>query len=133
VKLKLKEDPKEWRKSAWLSALGMALLSTLLCWRRILPVATWFVVLALLVCVALSAVLRPQWFRGYYRFSTRLGFGVLQFVGHAVLAVLFFLLVTPLGLVLRLLGKDLLRLKHPGNTATHWSAKKESSPLDRLF
>ncbi|MBI3851496.1 MAG: hypothetical protein HY298_14655 [Verrucomicrobia bacterium] len=133
MKLELKEDPKEWRKSAWLSALGVALLSTLLCWRRILPAAAWFVLIALLASVAVSAWLRPPWFRGYYRLSTRLGFGVVRLVGHAVLVVLFFLLVTPLGLALRLLGKDLLRLKHPGDTATNWNPKKECSPLDRLF
>ena len=133
MKLKLKEDPKEWRKNAWLTALGMTLLSTLLCWRRILPVAAWFVVLALLAGVALSAGLRPRWFRGYYRFSTRLGFGVAKIVGHAVLGIFFFLILTPLGLLLRLLGKDLLQVKRPGNTATYWSAKKESSSLERLF
>ena len=133
MKLKLKEDPKEWRKTALLSALGLAILSTLLRWRRILPVGAWATVLALLAGVVFVALLRPHWFRGYYRLSTRLGFGIGQLVGYAVLVVLFFLVLTPLGLVLRLLGKDLLRLKRPGNSATNWSTKPECSPLDRLF
>ena len=91
MKLKLKEDPKEWRKSTMLSALGLGILSTLLCWRHILPVAGWRVILVLLAGVALAALLWPQWFRGYYRISSRLGFCISWFVrpDHLCSLVLF--------------------------------------------
>ena len=65
MKLKLKEDPKEWRKAALFGSLGLAGLSTLLRWRRILPVNGWVIALAILAFVALAACLCPRWFRGY--------------------------------------------------------------------
>lgn len=133
MKLKLKEDPKEWRKATMLSALGLGILSTLLCWRRILPVAGWRVILVLLAGAALAAFLWPQRFRGYYRVSSRLGFCITWFVGRTILAVLFFLIVTPLGLWLRLLNKDLLRLKRSPGATTYWRQTRQTSPLDRLF
>jgi hypothetical protein len=133
MKLKLKEEPKEWRKAAWMSALGLALLSSLLRWRRVLPVAAWAVVLVLLAALAVAAALRPRWFRGYYRFSAKVGFGLSQLAGRAVLALLFFIVVMPLGLAMRMLGKDPLRLRRPAGTESHWSEVRRKSLLDRLF
>jgi hypothetical protein len=133
MKLILKEEPKEWRKAAWMSALGLALLSSLLRWRRVLPVAAWGVVLCLLAALAVAAALRPRWFRGYYRFSARLGFGLSRMAGYAVLALLFFIVITPLGLVLRMLGQDPLRLRRPAGAQSYWSEVRGQSSLDRLF
>jgi hypothetical protein len=133
MKLNFKEDPKEWRKSALLAALGLAILSSLLRWRRHLPVNVWCAVLALLGLVAICAALQPRWFRGWYRLSLRLGFYSSQFIGRCVLAVFFIFILTPLGFVLRLMGKDPLQLKRPHNVATYWHQAKDCNPLDRLF
>jgi hypothetical protein len=83
--------------------------------------------------LAMAGALRPRWFRGHYRISARLGFGLAQAVGRAALALLFFIVVTPLGLVLRMLGKDLLRLRRPPGAQSYWSDAPRPSPLDRLF
>ena len=80
-----------------------------------------------------AAALRPRWFRGYYRFSAKLGFGLSQAVGRALLALLFFIVVTPLGLVLRMLGQDPLRLRRPASEESYWSEVRRKSSLDRLF
>jgi hypothetical protein len=133
MKLKFKEDPKEWRKAALLGTMGLAILATMLRWRHILAVAGWITVLAVLAGVMLCAGLRPRWFRGYYRLSIRLGFYVSRWIGCAVLGVLFLVVLTPLGWALRLLGKDLLQLKPPRDAATYWQPTGENSPLDRLF
>lgn len=133
MKLKLKEDPKEWRKAAWMSALGLALLSSLLRWRGVLPVAGWGLVLFLAAALAAAAALRPGWFRGYYRFSARMGFGLSQAAGLVVLTLLFFIVVVPLGLVMRMLGKDPLRLRRPAGRESYWSEVRRKSSLDRLF
>ena len=133
MKLNFKEDPKEWRKSALLTALGLAILSSVLRWRRHLPVNLWWAMLALLGLVAICAVLQPRWFWGWYRLSLRLGFYSSQFIGRCVLAVFFIFILTPLGFVLRLTGKDPLQLKRPHNAATYWHQAKDCNPLDRLF
>jgi hypothetical protein len=133
MKLNYKEDPKEWRKSAVMSVIALTIIISLLRWRQRLPVNTWYFVLALLAIVAISSVLRPRWFRGYYRLSMMLGFYSSRFVGRCVLGVLFFLIVTPLGLVFRLAGKDPLQLKRPQDAATYWHQAKDCGPLDRLF
>jgi hypothetical protein len=133
MKLKLKEDPREWRKAAWMSVLGLALLSSVLRWRHVLSLAAWGYLMGLLASLAAAAALRPKWFGGYYRFSTKAGFRLGQMAGYAVLAIIFFVVVTPLGLALRLFGKDPLRLRRPPGAETYWSEVRGKSPLDRLF
>jgi len=133
MKLKLKEEPKEWRKAAWMSALGLALLSSVLRWRRILPTAAWAVALCCVAALAAAAALRPNWFRGYYRVSTKTGFYLSQMMGHVVLLLLFFLVVTPLGLAMRIFGKDPLRLRRPAGAKTYWTETRRKALLDRLF
>jgi len=133
MKLNFKEDPKEWRKSALLTALGLALLSSVLRWRKHLPVDCWLALLALLGLVATAAVLQPRWVRGWYRLSLRLGFYSSQFIGRCVLLLFFFVVITPLGFVLRLAGKDSLQLKRPHSAETYWHHSKDCSPLDWLY
>lgn len=133
MKLTFQEDPKEWRKSTLLTALGLAILSSVLRWRRVLPVNIWCALLALLGLAAICAMLQPRWFRGWYRLSLWLGFYSSQFMGRCVLALFFFFILTPVGWVLRLTGKDPLQLKRPHNAKTCWHPARDSSPLDRLF
>ena len=133
MKLNFKEDPKEWRKSALLTALGLTILSSVLRWRRHLPVNVWHTLLVVFGLIAVCAVLQPRWFRGYYRLSLRMGFYSSQFIGRCVLVVFFIFIVTPLGFVLRLMGKDPLQLKRPHNAATYWHQARDCNPLDRLF
>jgi hypothetical protein len=133
MRLILKEDPKAWRKQALLALLGLGVITVLLGWRHALSRQGCVGVLAVLALAAVGAVVRPRWFRGYYRFSMRLGFYFSQCVGYIVLAVLFVLVVTPLGFVLRLAGKDPLQIKRPRDAVTYWSPGKEFGPLDRMF
>jgi hypothetical protein len=133
MKLIYKEDPKEWRKSALVTALGLAILSSLLRWRKHFPANIWLIFLAWLGLMAICAVLRPRWFRAWYRLSLRLGFYSSQFIGRCILLVFFIVVITPLGLMLRLAGKNPLQLRRPRDVKTCWHPSKDGSPLDRLF
>jgi hypothetical protein len=133
MKPNLKDEPKEWRKCALMTALGLAILSSLLRWRHVLADKNWFALLTVFGVLAMGALWRPRWFRGYYRFSTKLGFAVSQFIGRLILVLFFFFILTPVGLILRLAGKDTLQLKSGGKTTSRWQTAKDYSPLDRLF
>jgi hypothetical protein len=133
MKVKLKEDPKEWRKTTLLTALGLVLLGTVLRWRGILANRSWSLLLAVMALVGISAWLRPRWYRGFYRVSTRIGFHLSQAIARVILAMIFILLLAPLSLILRLTGNDPLQLKPRKNSPTYWHPAKESGPMDRLF
>lgn len=133
MKLQFKEDPREWRKQVWLTLLALIILGGVICWRRVLPLSWWVASLFLFVIVGVLALLKPAWFRGYYRFAMRVGFGLSQALGRFLLVLVFFLLVTPLGWLLRLGGKDLLQLKRPAPNQSYWRDAREPRPLDSAF
>jgi hypothetical protein len=133
MRVKLKEDPREWRKSTLLTLLALAVLSSVLGWRGILPIAALRLVLAVLAVASVSALFFPRWFRGYYRLSTRFGFWLSLVIARIILTGLFLVVITPLGLILRVSGKDTLRLKRSPSSPSYWNSAKPISPLDRLF
>src|ERR1700691_5040321 len=97
MRLHLKEDPKEWRKAGLLGLIGPSVLLSIMRWRGVVSMSFLAAALALIALAALCAWSRPRWFRGYYRFTTRLGFYAIQIFGKVVLTAFFFLILTPLG------------------------------------
>ena len=133
MKLNLKDEPKEWRKSVLLAAGGLAVISSLLRWRHVLAQKPWLIILAVLAILVIAAVIRPRLFRPYHLFSMRLGYAISQFIGRIALFLVFILFIIPMGLVLRLMGKDPLQLKRSATAKSYWRTSKECGPLDRLF
>ena len=133
MRLQLKEDPKEWRKAALLGLIGPAVISGVLRWRGVVSVTFLAAALVLIALAALCAWMRPRWFRGYYRFTTRLGFYIVLVLGRVVLTMLFFVILTPLGWIIRLLGKDLLQLNSLQNRQTFWQKARQDGSLDSMF
>ncbi|HUZ07672.1 MAG TPA: hypothetical protein VMV89_09315 [Candidatus Paceibacterota bacterium] len=133
MRLHFKEDAKEWRKVTLLGLIGPAVIIGILRWRGAVSSTCLAAVLVLVVLMALCAWLRPRWFRGYYRFTTRLGFYTFQILGKIVLVAFFFLILTPFGWILRLLGKDFLQLKPPRDKQTFWQKAGQDGSLDSIF
>ena len=77
-------------------------------------------ILFLLLGIINSKVLTPL-NKIWFKFGILLG----KIVSPVVLAIIFFLFVTPTGLIMRMLGKDLLKLKKNKNK-TYW-IKKENN------
>lgn len=130
---KLKEDPREWQKFAVVMAgmTGLVMLGLRL--RGVIPQAAMAGGLIALSLGLAAAWVRPAWFRGFYRGGMTVSFHVGQFMGRVLLTAFFLAVLTPMGWLLRALGKDLLRLKKPDQTATYWQPAKTSQHFDRMF
>lgn len=130
---KLKENPRDWQKFTAAVCVVLALL-TLFGWRRrmIQPPLVWGL-LGMIPAVLLVCSIRPAWFRTFYRAGMTLSFYIGQVVGRVLLTILFLVVVTPLGLGLRLLGKDLLALRPPPFAQSYWQSPKRPHSLDQQF
>jgi len=133
MKLRLKEDPGEWRKTTLMTAGGLAVVLSLLRWRKHLPNTAWLAALGILAAVAILAGARPRLFRGFYRFSITAGYYMARWMGYAALGLFFAAIMTPFGLISRMFGYDPLRLKRTGKEETYWQTAKPNGPLDRMF
>ena len=133
MSLKLKEDPKEWMKFTAAMSVALGALTVLL-WKRQIVSQTVLTFAMLLASAALSICLvRPKWFRRVYRVGMTVSFHIGQVVGKFVLAVFFWLVLTPMGLLLRLWGKDLLTLRRRTTSTTYWRSARISDQFDRQF
>jgi hypothetical protein len=64
-----------------------------------------------------------------------LKFGLLlhRIVSPVVLGIMFFLVVTPIGLLMRMLGKDPLRLRFDRGASTYWIPREPPGPPPDSF
>ena len=57
-----------------------------------------------------------------------------NFIAPLVMGFIFFLVVTPVGLVMRIIGKDLLNLKFNKNMKTYWiNRDKQITTMKKQF
>ena len=87
------------------------------------PVAA-VLALGFLGCAAFAPYLLKPLNRLWFRFGLMLH----AIVSPIVLIVLFFLVITPIGVVARLVGKDFLRLRFNKKAATYWIDRKPPGP-----
>ena len=133
MRLEYREDPREWRKFTWLTLPPPWVVTGYLAWRGWLPVWAWGMVSVAAVVVAVWAWVQPSWFRSYYRAGVWFGFQVARLVGYTVLALIFWLVVVPMGWGLRLGGRDLLRLRGDPSAESYWHKSPPPTSLERLF
>ena len=79
------------------------------------------------VVFAFLAIVWPDALAPLNRFWLKLGLALQKVVSPVVMTVLFISAIVPVGLVLRLCGKDLLRLRRTPNVATYWSICEPSA------
>ena len=133
MQLKLTENPREWQKFAVVLAVMVGLVTWLASRRGWITRDAWIPIGAVILLIPALALLRPRWFRPIYRGGMTISFHIGHVMGKVMLTVFFLLVVTPLGLVLRLMGKDLLGLRRKPDAATYWHPAKPASKLDQMF
>ena len=75
-----------------------------------------------------AAVFRPRLLGPLNRAWFRFGLLLSRIVSPVVLALLFYAVVTPTGLVMRLLGKDPLRLRFDRQADSYWIRRNPPGP-----
>lgn len=133
MRLKLKEKPSEWVKFTAVMTVLAAVLTFLLHRRGYLPQSGLLAVWATLLFALVVCAFRPRLCRGFYRSGMTMTFHIGQVVASVLLVVLFLVVLTPLGLILRLLGKDLLAMRRRRDANTYWREAQKWGPLDRMF
>ena len=75
----------------------------------------------------------PEFLRPLYRLWMALVFPVGWVVSHLILALVFFCILTPIGLMMRLTGHDPLKLKYDRQRASYWSERPAQADDSRYF
>ena len=133
MRIKLKEDPREWKKFTAATAVLLSLLAVSLWKRRILPPLMLGVILTFLALAMLVCLVRPRWFRLLYRVGMSIGSAMGQVIGVILLALFFLLVLTPVAWILRLLNRDPLKLKKDLQATSYWVSARPNEDFHREF
>lgn len=119
---------KELRKFGFVMAVPLALIGGYLWWKGrgaypyVLGVSGFFLLSGLLVPRLLGPI---EW--AWMKFAEVLG----AVMTRVILTVAFFVVITPFGLLLRLLGKDLLGLRLDRGAPSYWVSVEADGPCSR--
>ena len=87
----------------------------------------WWALAAAGVILA-AALLRPGWLAPVNRVWFRVGRLLHRIVSQIILALLYYAVVTPTGLVIRALGRDPLRLRRDPRAKSYWIPRDPPGP-----
>jgi len=95
--------------------------------------AAGLVLAALAAAVGLAGLVRPAAVRPLFLGLTIATLPINWVVSRLLLAVLFYGVFTPIGLVMRLLGRDALELRPRADRSTYWEPKLIAEDPRRYF
>lgn len=87
--------------------------------------------LALAAAFLLCALFVPKGLAPLNRYWAKFGMLLHSVVSPIALGILFFLVVTPIGLLMRLLGKDVLRKRFHSDADSYWIERDPPGPNAR--
>ncbi len=76
-------------------------------------------------CVLGISRLIPPLFKAIYRFWITISIVLGYFVSRILLTIIFFIVITPMGLIMRVMGKDPMERKLDPDAATYWEPKEQ--------
>ena len=128
IDIDLKPTRKKLRQFGGMAAIAFGLLGLLLYWKKGLfglSLGETADTLALAACVAalvvaLLSLAAPGSLRPLYIVLTLVAFPIGYVVSHVILALLFYGLFTPIGLLFRVLGRDSLYRKFDPDADSYW-------------
>src|SRR5262245_60467231 len=114
-----------------LFAAVFALLAAYLGWHGYV---WWMAPLMLAPVFSVLALMRPLVLAPLNRVWTKAGLLLGAVVAPIVMAVIYFIVVTPTAILARLAGKDFLRLRREPTAATYWLSRgnQDCEPVERL-
>lgn len=90
------------------------------------PLRWWSLAIAAVFLAV--ALIRPALLAPLNRLWTKFGLLLNRIVSPLVMGMLFFVVITPFALVMRMKGKDLLRLKRDPEAESYWIPREPPGP-----
>jgi hypothetical protein len=133
IKLNTRPTPRQLRQFAAVGLPAFAALIAWIAWRAGArpDVVAWALALVGAYCcaaLALPELIRPA-FVGLMVAAYPIGW----IVSHLVLAILYFGVITPIGLVLRLARGDAMQRRWAPQASTYWQTRAKADDLERYF
>jgi hypothetical protein len=124
---------KDLRVFGTAALIATAVLAVVLHYRKGLPAPWMGVIVGLGAAVFASSLVLPKVTRIVYVVMMGLALPIGMAMSFVLMAVLYYLILTPLGLFFRLIGRDLLDLKFGREAESYWVRRRAPETLKRYF
>lgn len=133
IPLDLNPSPKKLRQFGWVSPIMLLVLALVLRWRFSLPMngvlSFGLVGLILLILSRISVrLIRPV-----YQGLVLAGYPIGWVVSHLLMILFYFGIITPLALIFRLFGRDMLYRRWEPERNTYWTEHPQYENVERYF
>ena len=112
---------------------GWLVCVSLLAWRCGLASGAGVTLAGLAIVLGVGGLIRPKWIYWPFLALTVATLPLGWVISNILLAVVYYGLFTPVGLVFRLLGRDVLERRFCPERATYWETKPQPADVARYF
>ncbi|MHC4086671.1 MAG: hypothetical protein ACYSWZ_18790 [Planctomycetota bacterium] len=133
IEINWSPNRKELRKFGIIFLIASTLIALLLYLLKGLGIQWMAVIFAVGFVVFLSSVLSLKVTRGIYLGLILLTLPIGLVVSFTLMAIFYFLLLTPIGLIFRLIGRDALGRKFDSTVDSYWVPRQPPNSLGRYF
>jgi hypothetical protein len=133
IEVNWKPQPKDLRNFAKIALVASCLVAGLLYFIKGLAIQWVIVILAAGLVIFLSSLVSLAITRLIYVALTAVTLPIGLAISFIVLAVFYYLIITPVGLVFRLIGRDSMKRRFDSNADSYWVAHRPSKKLERYF
>ena len=95
------------------------------------PIRVWALITSLIFLIL--GLLDSRFLSPLNKYWIKLGELLGRIIAPLVMMLIFFTILTPIGLTLKLFGKDLLKIKKIKSLKSYWITKKKINSMDRQF
>ena len=113
--------------------VATSILSVLLHFRKDLPIKWAAAIVAFGLIIFISTLILPKLARIIYVVMVAVAFPIGMLLSFVLMALFYYLILTPIGLVFRLMGRDLLDLKYKKTAQSYWVKRRPPKSLKRYF
>ena len=133
IEINWNPSDKDLRNFGRIAIIASILVATVLCATKSLTLKWCALIVGIgclcFVCSILSMIVTKWLYLGL----TLVTFPIGMAISFVLLAGFYYLLLTPVGLVFRLIGRDSLRRKYDRAAKSYWIARRESDDIKRYF
>ncbi len=133
IEINWSPNHKELRKFGIISLIASVLIALLLYVLKGLGIQWMAAIFFIGLIIFVSSMISLKVTRGIYLGLILVTMPIGLVVSFTLMAIFYFLLLTPLGLLFRLMGRDSLGRKFDSNTNSYWIARRPPENLDRYF
>ncbi len=90
-------------------------------------------IFAVAAAVAVAGLIVPKLIHGVYVVWMALAFPIGFVISHLAMALVYYGLFTPLGLLMRLFGRDAMQLRFDRAAKSYWKRRPETTDSKRYF